>query len=181
MMQTCTRCQLHQPFANFHKGKAYKHGYRTWCKTCMAAYKKQYKAANRETVLEKQRTYDAVKNVERRGYFAKRYLSKKAHINELSRLYRQQNPHKHAAKEKKRRLAKVHRTPSWVTVDDAWMIEQAYELAALRTSMFGFVWHVDHVVPLQGKNVSGLHVPTNLQVIPAQMNYVKSNRFEVEL
>jgi hypothetical protein len=145
----------------------------------MAAYKKQYKAANRENILERQRAYDVVKNAERREYFAKRYLAKKAHIDEINRLYRQQHPHKHAAKETKRRLAKANRTPSWATVDDAWMIEQAYELAALRTAMFGFDWHVDHVVPLQGKNVSGFHVPTNLQVIPARMNYIKSNRFEV--
>ena len=67
----------------------------------------------------------------------------------------------------KRRLAKINRTPTWLTPDDHWMIEQAYELAAIRTKMFGFFWHVDHIIPLQGKTVSGLHVPTNLQVIPA--------------
>lgn len=78
-----------------------------------------------------------------------------------------------------RRLAKVKRTPKWLTTDDRWMIEQAYELAALRTKMFGFSWHVDHIVPLQGKTVSGLHVPNNLQVIPWVENVRKANTFEV--
>lgn len=76
----------------------------------------------------------------------------------------------------KRRLAKINRTPTWLTPDDHWIIEQAYELAAMRTKMFGFSWHVDHTLPLQGKTVSGLHVPTNLQVIPAVDNIRKGNR-----
>ena len=80
-----------------------------------------------------------------------------------------------------RRLAKLNRTPAWLTPDEKWMIEQAYELAALRTKMFGFAWHVDHVIPLQGKLVSGLHVPKNLQVIPGVENVRKANTYEVSL
>jgi hypothetical protein len=78
-----------------------------------------------------------------------------------------------------RRLAKIKRTPAWLTEDDHWLIEQAYELAALRTKLFGFSWHVDHKLPLQGKSVSGLHTPLNLQVLPATDNIRKGNRFEV--
>ena len=75
-----------------------------------------------------------------------------------------------------RRASLKQRTVSWLTEDDHWMIEQAYELAALRTKMFGFEWHVDHIIPLQGKTVSGLHVPWNLQVIPGVLNIKKGNR-----
>lgn len=79
----------------------------------------------------------------------------------------------------KRRYAKLQRTPHWLTADEHWMIKEAYDLSALRTKMFGFSWHVDHVIPLQGEKVSGLHVPTNLQVIPGTDNDVKGNKFEV--
>lgn len=78
----------------------------------------------------------------------------------------------------KRRLAKINRTPKWLTKDDYWMIEQAYELAAMRTKTFGFSWHVDHIIPLQGAVVSGLHTPYNLQVIPGVDNVRKANKFE---
>jgi len=83
------------------------------------------------------------------------------------------------AKEIKRKTAKMNRTPAWLTEDDFWLIEQAYDLAAKRTQMFKFSWHVDHIIPLQGKIVSGLHVPLNLQVIPASINTSKQNKFEV--
>jgi hypothetical protein len=91
--------------------------------------------------------------------------------------YKAANPGKVRADTVKRRTAKMHRTPAWLTADDLWMIEQAYELAALRTKLFGFSWHVDHVLPLQGRKVSGLHVPNNLQVIPWNDNVSKSNKF----
>jgi hypothetical protein len=75
-----------------------------------------------------------------------------------------------------RRASMKQRTPLWLTEDDHWMIEQAYELAQIRAKMFGFEWHVDHIIPLQGKTVSGLHVPWNLQVIPGVLNIKKGNR-----
>jgi hypothetical protein len=77
----------------------------------------------------------------------------------------------------KRRLSKMQRTPKWLTAIDLWMIEETYELAALRTKITGFSWHVDHKIPLQGKLVSGLHTPYNLQVIPGKDNIAKANKY----
>lgn len=93
------------------------------------------------------------------------------------RKWKQDNPAKVRADTVKRRTAKMNRTPPWLTTEELWLIEQAYALAALRTNMFGFTWHVDHALPLQGKFVSGLHVPENLQVIPGIDNVRKANRF----
>jgi len=73
-----------------------------------------------------------------------------------------------------------NRTPKWLTEDDLWIISQAYDLAELRSKMFGFKWHVDHIIPLHGKTVSGLHVPNNLQVISALENCRKGNIFLTE-
>ena len=92
------------------------------------------------------------------------------------RAYKAKRPDKRQADVAKRRAAKLLRTPGWLTDDDFWMLEEAYGLAQLRSRTFGFSWHVDHVYPLQGKVVSGLHVPYNVQVIPGVENVRKANR-----
>lgn len=109
----------------------------------------------------------------------KYYIENSDVVKQKQREYQKKNISKYIANNAKRELSKKQRTPAWLTEEDYWMIEQAYELATLRTKLLGFPWSVDHVIPLQGKNVSGLHVPINLQVISAKANRQKSNRYEV--
>ena len=78
----------------------------------------------------------------------------------------------------KRRASKLKALPTWLDVDELFLIEEMHHLARLRKDATGFAWHVDHIVPLQGKKVCGLHVPWNMQVIPGSLNSVKGNRFE---
>ena len=87
-------------------------------------------------------------------------------------------PHRHLARARKRQASKLLRTPKWLTQDDLFIIEEAYHLAKLRSQLLSIPYHVDHILPLQGKKVSGLHVPGNIQVIPAKLNLQKSNRHE---
>jgi hypothetical protein len=77
----------------------------------------------------------------------------------------------------KRRVSKLQRTPPWLDVVQNAEIEFTYKYCAALRSI-GLNYHVDHIAPLQGKSVSGLHVPWNLQVIPAAENIRKANRFE---
>jgi len=80
------------------------------------------------------------------------------------------------AKAAERRLAQALRTPPWLTEQDFTDMAKFYRLADDLSRAYGYPWHVDHIIPLRGKLVSGLHVPANLQVIPGSDNMRKGNR-----
>ena len=86
------------------------------------------------------------------------------------------NRSKHNAKEAKRRAKKLNATPEWLTQDMLDEIEYKYFLARDLSQITGEPHHVDHIVPLQGVDICGLHVPWNLQVLTARDNLSKSNK-----
>ena len=66
--------------------------------------------------------------------------------------------------------------PSWLSPEQHDRMKEIYDLAHDCSIMTGEVYTVDHIVPLCGYNVSGLHVPWNLQVLPADLNTKKARR-----
>jgi hypothetical protein len=84
------------------------------------------------------------------------------------------------AKKARRRCAQLNRTPKWLTTQDKKAIKDIYDEAVAKTIATGILYHVDHIIPLQGKLVSGLHVPSNLQVITAKDNLKKLASYEVD-
>ena len=90
--------------------------------------------------------------------------------------WRQDNKAKRVEALRRRRAGKTSRTPKWLTELDIWVMREIYDLAIKRTALTGVKWHVDHILPLHGKTVSGLHVPSNLQVIPATLNLRKGTK-----
>lgn len=75
----------------------------------------------------------------------------------------------------KRHASKLQRTPDWLNSGHWLEIEGVYKYCSALRSI-GLDYHVDHIVPMQGEIVSGLHAPWNLQVIPAHENLAKGNR-----
>jgi len=91
--------------------------------------------------------------------------------------YREAFPAKNCEKSNRRRAVKLRVTPRWITAIDRCLIAELYELANASSVQTGVKHHVDHIVPLMGRTVTGLHVPSNLQVVPAGYNLSKSNHF----
>lgn len=139
---------------------------------------KAYAAANKEKIAayEKERRG---KTVEERKLYAKKYYL--ANSEKLKRRAREQGPiwakankGRVTARANRHRIAKQRATPAWADLD---AIVAIYEQAAALSTATGNPYHVDHIVPLQGKIVAGLHVANNLQILPGKENQSKGARY----
>jgi hypothetical protein len=141
---------------------------------CSRKHKSKASDLKRNYVEEYQRNKEVRKKQALTYYYANHTKSK------LVMLQRQKKRlDKVAAYEALRRAKKLQRTPAWLSTFDKLKIECIYKIAAMLTRENKELWHVDHIIPLQGKLVSGLHVPNNLQVMKAVDNIAKNNKYEV--
>lgn len=120
--------------------------------------KRRYYEENKEVVLARAaRRPDEAKN---------RYKAK----------YKQNNPDLYRALTNQRRRRTRQATPPWTTLEHKKQIREKYLLALAMTKETGVPYVVDHIIPLHGEEVCGLHVPWNLQVMTREDNLRKSNK-----
>jgi len=161
-LKECFKCKEEKHLIDFYKKKASKDGHNSWCKTCQKIYIRKY------------------------------YVENKDHINNCNALWAENNREKSNSIKIKwskgnrgmvnsaaaRRRAKVRKAiPSWLNDLQKSQIDVIYNKCTSYRAM-GFDMHVDHIIPLQGKYVSGLHVPWNLQIVTAEYNLKKGNKYE---
>jgi hypothetical protein len=148
------------------------------CVECKKKENKKWADNNRERIkILSAKWYK--NNVEhKRKLSAKRQKDKKEDIKHTKRVWYAANKARHRALVVKRRIQQARATPVGLTVEEKLKIAAVYSAAEQRTQKTGVLHHVDHIVPLQGKTVCGLHVSWNLRVIPATDNRLKSNRVE---
>ena len=151
----CSVCLKILKFDNFHKATSNKDGLRSHCKECITSENIKYFDLEKEKILKRCRKY--------------RIINKEI-VNNKAKIYRQNNKYIFNAKTAKYRASKLKATPNWANLI---AIKEIY-----RTCPEGY--HVDHIVPLQGELVCGLHCEFNLQHLPASENLSKGNRFEVD-
>jgi hypothetical protein len=123
---------------------------------------KIYAENNKERLLKYRKEY-RLKNKDRIKEYT---LKNKDKINKTYKLYHLNNPHISKNKTSKRRSAKLKAIPKFANLDK---IKEIYKNCPKG-------YHVDHIIPLQGENVCGLHVEWNLQYLTAYDNKSKSNK-----
>jgi hypothetical protein len=146
----CIRCQELKYISMFNKAKGHKYGVRSECRECTKKNGSKYYQTNKERITEYRKdTGEAERQ--------KKWRKQNQHVkNFFTAEYRA-----------KRKLA----MPKWLTN------EHRIEIVTLYKKAKEEGLSVDHIVPLNGDNVSGLHVPWNLQLLTLEENVKKSNKF----
>ena len=201
--KVCAKCNENKLLEEFYKQKAGKYGRISECKVCIKEYQAKYRANNLEKIKEKRAKYRA-NNLEKiKEYKAKYYANNqeklkerasKYYTNNAEKIKEQQakwyannpekakeqaskwqanNPEKVAAIAASRRVILGNASVPWADQDK---IREFYKERDRLTKETGIQHHVDHIYPLKGKDVTGLHHEDNLQILTAEENIRKGNR-----
>jgi hypothetical protein len=200
--KTCTKCRASKPLSEFGKHKASPSGFRPVCRAChsaentarrsaqravarvkreaeRAALKPQRDEARRKSANERlARWREANRERDRsnsRARWAKDADRLRAYHREYRRKFEERNPGLMRHWVQQYRQLKAQAVPAWVEVE---AVREVYELA----SVWNEIWpedrvEVDHIVPLRGRNVCGLHSQDNLRIVRWQENRKKGNRY----
>ena len=136
-------------------------------------YMREWRLKNSEHINEYRRNYKGVR-LDRTEYMREWRINNKEKLRVYFAEYRKSNVGKCNAWSKQKKLRKSQRCPAWA---DMQVIRDIYVKCAKIQEETGIPHHVDHVIPLSGKYISGLHVPENLQILTASENCSKSNKW----
>ncbi len=153
MGKPCTKCYRVKDLTDFHKTSHTKDGRQSWCIVCVNAKNTKWRKDNPDKLRAKESKY---------------YQDHKVSISTRTRLWRKTHWKQQAAYCAKSKSARLLRVPDWA------------DLKAIRAfySNCPDEMVVDHMIPLQGKKVSGLHVLSNLQYLTRDQNATKFNRYQ---
>lgn len=199
----CSACGQTKPLTEFYDPKKAQckpcrlmkcAEYREANKTKIKKFLKEWYVRNRDHVLRRCKEYSKLPEVKererirlaatyaenkdaiharRRAYYAGNHEARER-FRKYQRDYAKRNKVKFNERSGRRRTARLRAFPQWA---DKKAILSFYKMAAEKTRDTGIKHVVDHIIPLQGKNVCGLHVEQNLQVLTEAENLRKFNKF----
>lgn len=166
-LKTCTKCKIEKSLCSFpvRRRKGYKDSVYSWCFECSKEYQKNL----RKTQPEKIR---ATLRRSREKHYDRRLEGGR----KSCKLHYKKNKQYYATKAILRKAKLKGAVPTWLTKEQKDEIERFYWLAKDLKAVTGETYHVDHIIPINGKEVCGLHVPWNLQILPSDINLSKGNK-----
>ena len=162
MEKICSKCLEEKDYAEFYKNSRTSTGLSSRCKKCQALechnnyvkYGDKWRKRNNEYNKNNRHVFVGIR---------KRYKEKHG---EAFMLYHRRHARWYTPY---RKGLKTQATPKWLSEAQIAEIKQIYE-----TCPYGY--EVDHIIPINGKEVRGLHVPWNLQYLTIGDNRRKSNK-----
>jgi hypothetical protein len=199
----CNYCKVEKDFSKFYKQQHGKFGLRGRCIECVKSLEnkeqnriksKKWAKNNPEKVLVNARKYysknrdkcilatkqSKIKHYDKHLAYSKEYEAKNKEKRLLkSRNYAKNNPEKVALIVLKRRIKEKQCTPAWAKPSD---FTRIYKLRDRLNKEAGYIkYHIDHVIPINAKLATGLHVIQNLKITLATYNMSKQNKYEVTI
>jgi hypothetical protein len=193
LCKVCGKKKQLQEYYTYKSGKQIGKRTSRTCIMCTRDAMADYRVINKEKIVQYRKTYyskDGITELERLR--KKLWVeSNRGHVFEVKRRYRMNNRErlKESLKswnEKNRgrahhnkvkyKVAKLQRIPKWVSEEELLLIKELYKLCSKMNKNSTSKYHVDHIIPLRGTSVSGLHTISNLRIILASDNLSKKNK-----
>lgn len=168
--KVCKNCSTEKPLSEFYFNKT-KDTHFSECKVCNKLRSSKWNKQNKEQYKNNCKNHKMNNPSLYKEYKKKEYNKNIEKYKQNSKAYRNSKHGKgvRQALGRERELAKSHATPKWLTKEQR---QQMKDIYINRPKGF----HVDHIHPLKGENFCGLHVPWNLQYLPAAENIRKRNK-----
>jgi hypothetical protein len=163
-VKTCIRCGEEKHVTAFHAHKYMKDGRLNKCAVCVKAAVDEWRQKKPDA-----RKLEHKRNAERKGIKPRDQYLQEISANAMGRKIV-------SLKYFHKRRAQQLQMPVWDREFDELAFEEAKALADARTAITGFAWSVDHIVPINHRQATGLHNGFNLNVAPAVWNSSKANR-----
>jgi hypothetical protein len=176
-MKECASCKHEKPLSSFGKKSNQPDGLYYYCRSCKAQKDKEYRNKAGDSLKEKKRQYYQTNKEDISRKAKEAYLTNSKPAKDRARKWVALNREKHNASCMERHVLKMSRRPEWARELTLLACQEAYDKAKRLSEMTGVPYDVDHIVPLRGETVCGLHIYNNLQVIPASQNRSKKHLY----
>lgn len=187
--KSCNKCNKVKKLIHFFKDKSSKDGFKKSCKPCFNGPRKEalreqnrllaiYLKEDKKDILRRKMERKKARKEQREALINQKRVKKSCSNKKCGECRECHSNYKYNLLATKRRKIKELATPKSLTENQLIEIENFYIKAKELTKSTGISHVVDHILPLQGNNITGLHVPWNLQILTRRMNAIKSKKFD---
>ena len=174
MTKICIKCGVEYALSMYEKRSS--NTYRNDCIPCRKQWQREYYQKNREAKLRYAKDRREANPEYRKEYYRRTQDERLQYQKEYYEKNKDEVLSRMAEYSAERRVTDKLAKPSWLSEEDMESIKAIYAASRALTEETGIQHHVDHIVPLRGENVCGLHVHWNMRVIPAEDNWSKNNK-----